>query len=30
MGSLTNQYTHFKIAYRLMPKTEKETINQIS
>jgi hypothetical protein len=30
MGSLTDQYTHFKTAYRLMPKAEKEIINQIS
>jgi hypothetical protein len=30
MGSLTDQYTHFKIAYRLMPRVEKETIDQIS
>jgi gag-polypeptide of LTR copia-type len=30
MGSLTDQYTHFKTAYRLIPKAEKETIDQIS
>jgi hypothetical protein len=30
MGSLTDQYAHFKTAYRLMPRAEKETINQIS
>jgi hypothetical protein len=30
MGSLTDQYAHFKTAYRLIPKAEKETINQIN
>jgi hypothetical protein len=30
MGSLTDQYAHFKTAYRLMPRAEKETIDQIS
>jgi hypothetical protein len=27
MGSLTDQYAHFKTAYRLMPRAEKETID---
>ena len=30
IGSLTNQYAHFKIAYRFMLRAEKETIDQIS
>ena len=30
MNSLTDQYAHFKTAYRLMPRAEKETIDQIS
>jgi gag-polypeptide of LTR copia-type len=30
MGSFIDQYAHFKTAYRLMPKTKKETIDQIS
>jgi hypothetical protein len=30
MGSLTDQYAHAKTAYRLMPRAEKETIDQIS
>ena len=30
IDSLTDQYAHFKIAYRLMPRAEKETIDQIS
>jgi hypothetical protein len=30
MGSLTDQYAHFKTAYRLMPRAEKETIDQIN
>jgi hypothetical protein len=30
MGSLTDQYAHFKTAYKLMPRAEKETIDQIN
>jgi hypothetical protein len=30
MSNFTNQYAHFKTAYRLIPRAEKETINQIS